>query len=429
MRTVLTLTLSLIAVLTLAQESTTPAEHDADFDLSEVFSKQFVLPSNYVMNSFSFELHFTVYNNNKPLITQTAFTSPISKQTNGSSRHSEVVEYLKTTVNEWLDAHSDLLTRLSSSYEITDSLPLVAQVYYSPIFYAQTGDTLRCDGERKNIGLAHGEEAATYFRFYVYNNTPTPYYAVARRNNSKVTLRYYHADNQKLLCIESYQIQDIDKLIRTGQQSFMADDGKKIRIRQTWNADTLCSAVAYDTLSTPIANYQFVYYLGNVQPHLKQKDIFNSSGDLIMRIEYGRQEDDIQYFNPDGSKAKYIPSPNAKKMLTQYVKKNFHAPKIGIEASKFNYIVLMLDVPCFIDKSGQLTITLSPNTSWTCGYNRHTTTESDIHKIVHDYYESYITQFKQELQQQAFECTPSLFNGEPIDCNMMIHIEHEFLPM
>ena len=419
-----------------AQNEPADSSRNASADkVSETFSKQFVLPDAYIMNTFSFEVYYTVYADKTVRVRDSKITSSVTKRTSGSVMHPDFsgtsamninVDLLRA-VREWFTANGDVLQQTVEDFELVDSLPLVTQVYYSPILCAQSGDTLFCTGDLENEFLSNGEEAGTFYQFFIRNRRNTPYYALVRRNKNNVMLLIHDSGTGKLVNVVNYHIQSAELVTKSGNQMYVGEDGKSLRIKQVWDDNKLVSAETYNSEKKVEARYEFQYKTW--YPKLKTKEVFYPSGSVMLRAEYDKDDVSITAFNEDGSKAKYLPAKNAEKTVNGYFKKHFNAPAISYKNTAINYFVLKLNIPCSIDESGAIRITTSsPTATWSYNYKKGLITSAQINRVIEAKYNPYFREFWQTLVDQALQCTPAKVNGKPVASTATIKIEHNFTP-
>lgn len=404
--------------------------------LSEEFSKHFVLPDAYVMNTFSFDVSYTVYANKTGHITNHKFTSSISKRTSGNTTHPDFSlkvpnnfhNDLSAAILNWLTANGDLLLQTVSEFDFEDSILMEAQVYYSPLLYAQSGDTLFCTGELENENLCNGEQAGMFYQYYVRNRRNTPYYALVRRHKNNVTLRIHNSETGKLFNIVNYHIASADLVAKSGNQIYFGEDGKTIRIIQVWKDNQLQSAETYNSDNHVEARYEFQYITW--YPKLKKKEVLYPNGSVKLRYEYEKDDVTVTAFNEDGSPAKYAPSKDVEKTIKAYFKKNFSVPVIDYEYSAINYCDLKLTIDCAIDENGTIKITNpgTPSANWGYNYNVRFISPMMINQMIDSEYRPYYREFWQTLKEQSLQCTPAKINGTPVASKATIRLVHDFTP-
>lgn len=405
-----------------AQNDSTVTNIERALGVTHVFSKEFVLPDVYIMNTFSFDLYYTVYQRRSVRVTDCKYTSSITRHGTGGA------DELTPAILSWFSANDDILLETLGDSVAEDSVQLVARVYYSPFLYAQPGDTLFCTGELVNEYLSKGEEAATYYDYYIRNRRNTPYYALIRRNKNHVTLLVHNSETGKSVNVVSYYIQSIDRVDKSGNQIYLGDDGKSLRIKQVWNDNQMLSAELYNSENRVAARYEFQYI--TFYPKLKTIERLYPDGSVQQRTVYDRDEVQVTAFNEDGSKAKYLPARNVEKAFKSYFKKNFRAPAIGRENDGINHFLLKVTISCAIDENGNIRIITydTPQAEWEYNYNKDLINSNRINRMVKEKYGPYFDEFWQELREQSFTCTPAKVNGTPVPSTATITIEHWFTP-
>lgn len=461
-------------------------------DLSELFSRQFVLPDNYSMNMFEADWYYIVNASGKIEITRCDVPLNTIKKTivlksakdisdsdvtklefNDADRydayrrgvydtqknvliedgiatlthhqslydkdkaigslspvtsHSEV-EDLYAKMREWVIANEELL--LHQSLEVnTTATPQRVHVAYSPLYYAQNRDTLYCNGNLIN-DFAMNEEAAMFYDFYVRNHKETPYYAVVRRNNTKLTLNFYDTATRKKFAVVNYQIQDVCNIVKTGNIFYLADDEKTIRIRQTWQKDSLVYSEIYDSLKMPIAKYEFRYLADNAYPLIATKELVYPSGTIKMRVTYNANKISTQAFNEDASKAKYTPAKGAEKVMNDYFSKNFRLPFVSKDMSNVISILISFDANCYISEKGELI--MNPNTimdvEWSCKYSvMDNYIGEKLPEVITQTYMPYLYAFLKEAGNRQLLCKPALMNGSPVESAITVSVDYWFRP-
>lgn len=404
--------------------------------LSEEFSKHFVLPDAYVMNTFSFDVSYTVYANKTGRVTDLKYTSSITKRTSNDALRPDfshtpqwlITRELSPAIINWLTANGNLLSQTVSEFDFEDSIQMEAQVYYSPILYAQSGDTLFCTGEIENENLCNGEQAGMFYQYYVRNRRNTPYYALVRRHKNNVTLRIHDSETGKLFNIVNYHIASANLVTKTGNQIYFGEDGKTIRIIQVWKDNQLQSAETYNSDNHVEARYEFQYITW--YPKLKKKEVLYPNGSVKLRAEYEKDDVTVTAFNEDGSPAKYTPAKDVEKAIKGYFKKNFSVPAIGYEYSGINYFDLKITINCAIDENGTILLT-GPSVQradWSYNYQSKVIQSGQIDHVIMREYSPYYREFWQTLTEQSLQCTPAKINGTPVASKATIRLVHDFTP-
>lgn len=424
------------AVVLAENELSDSTANTSGIHLSEEFSKHFVLPDAYVMNTFSFDVSYTIYANKTGRVTDLKYTSSITKRTSGNTTHPDfshtpqslITRELSPAIINWLTANGDLLLQTVSEFDFEDSILMEAQVYYSPILYAQSGDTLFCTGELENENLCNGEQAGTFYQYYVRNRRNTPYYALVRRHKNNVTLRIHDSETGKLFNIVNYHIASADLVTKTGNQIYFGEDGKTIRIIQAWKDNQLQSAETYNSDNHVEARYEFQYITW--YPKLKKKEVLYPNGSVKLRAEYEKDDVTVTAFNEDGSPAKYTPAKDVEKVIKGYFKKNFSVPAIGYEYSGINYCDLKITINCAIDENGTIRITNAgtPSPNWGYNYQSKVIKPAQINQMIDREYRPYYREFWQTLKEQSLQCTPAKINGSPVASKATIRLVHNFSP-
>lgn len=328
-------------------------------NISELFSKQFVLPETYIMNAFSFEVAYIVYADKSSHVDQIKFTSNITKRTTHKPTHPDFAQLermnydLKVAIANWLTANGDVLAQTVGDFEFEDSIPLVTQVYYSPLLYAQAGDTLFCTATLENEYLSEAEEAGTYYDYHVRNQRNTPYFALVRRSRNNVTLMVHNTETGNLFNIVSYHIMSADQVEKSGNQMYMGEDGKSLRIKQVWKDNKLVSAEKYDSEKRVEARYEFCYPA--LSPKLKKKEVLNPDGSVKTSKEYDtdiviatqQPKDDVVFIVVD-----QMPEfPGGVDALIRFLNENVKYPEVA-KANKIEGRVMCQFV---VDKDGTIT--------------------------------------------------------------------------
>lgn len=424
------------SIATAQSEPGDSSKNASAVNVSEIFSKQFVLPEVYIMNTFSFEVPYVVFADKSVRVDDIKIASNITKRAVGSPSlagfsHNSIKASnsdLLSAIRDWFTANGDVLLQTVVDFEFEDSIPLVTQVYYSPILYAQSGDTLFCTGDLENEYLSEGEEAGTYYDYYIRNHRNTPYYAVVRRSRNNVTLLVHEREMGKLFNMVSYHIQSADLVAKNGNQMYLGEDGKRIRIKQVWKDDKLVSAETYNSENRVESRYEFQYPAR--LPKLKKKEVLYPNGSVKVCTEYEKDDIIVTAYNEDGSKAKYVPAKGVEKAINAYFKKNFDVPAIGNEYRGINYMDLKLDITCTIDESGAIRIVSrnAPTAKWSYNFKAVLISPAQINSVINREYSPYYREFWKALCDQSFVCTPAKVNGKPLASKATIHIEHNFTP-
>ena len=404
-------------------------------NVSEIFSKLFVLPEAYMMNTFNFEVNYTLYKGSAVRFTGCKFTSSITKRTSHDALRPNfdrnnlhaLNSGLQSAIVDWFKSHGEVLLQTGKDFDGEDSVSLVTQVYYSPILYAQPGDTLFCTGEVENEYLCEGEEAATFYQYYVRNNSNTPYFALVKRNKNNVTLMIHASETGKLVNIVTYHIRSVELVTKEGNQLYMGEDGKSIRIKQVWKDNQLVSAEVYNSGNKVDAQYEFVYLTWF--PKLKKKDVLYPNGNVKLRTEFDKDKISVTAFNEDGSKAKYSESKGAEKAINAYFKKHFSIPAIGYEYSGINEMILKAQVTCTVAENGAIKIISGhPSVNWSYNYKKGFISNTKINQMIENEYRPYFRELWETVKEQPFECAPAKMNGRPVASVVHINVEHSFTP-
>lgn len=300
---------------------------------------------------------------------------------------------------------------------------------YSPLFFAQTGDTLYMDGFRTQQDGAHNEETGYIWLTYVRNRPNTLYYALARRDAHKLSLRYFDTITHQVFMVENYVVLKPDTIHKNGYQSFLTPD-KHVRFRQFFEKDSMRYAEEMDSIGRVCAKYTVNYNGHNVYPQMQQKETYYPSGALQMRVKYTNLSEIIETFREDGSKAVYKPSPDAQKQLQKYFQKHFHVPTVSKARYGINYLRMNVELRIQIDVSGNMHVKnrVRDKVNWSYNYKRGLIEDWDINDIIRSYYGPYYNTFIDELLKQTFKCKPTTIDGVAIPSIMTVTFEYTFAP-
>ncbi len=303
--------------------------------------------------------------------------------------------------------------------------------FLSALYYAQAGDTLFCTGERINGANAEGEEAAIFYRFCIRDHRNTPYYAIANKREDRLALRYYDTLTHKAFAVENYQTFSPDTVLKSGNQFFLASDGKTVRIHQTWADNCLKEATVVDKHGKKLAKYKFYYAEDEDLPRIKAMVTFYPSGTVKLRTKYEEDIKTITAFSKNGKEAGYKPSSKAEKVLSNYFKDNFHPLIISNYAVGIDYFTLTLDCYCDIDETGKMRINsiTPPQLSWDYESDDEYQSKSSFRFITRRFYKPYFDEFWRELSERTFSCDAASINGKGVSSKVPVHIVCYFQPI
>lgn len=417
-----------------AQQQTPQSFSEADNHLSEIFSREFMLPDNLSMQTFNYDVGYTIFGNGNLFIT--SHDTPTEITIADEQEHSDLFIYKQRTILHdsivsWVNSKVSLLPRSDLDLAEEDSIQLHAKVCYSPLYYAQTGDTLFCTGERINGANAEGEEAVTFYRFCMRNHRNTPYYAIAnKRDKDHLTLRYCDIQTHKAFAVENYQTDSPDKILKTGNQFILADDGKTVRIHQTWENNFLKEALVVDKSGKKLARYKFYYAEDESLPRIKAMVTFYPSGTVKLRTKYEEDIKTITAFSKNGKEANFKTASKVEKALTNYFKDNFHPLIISNYAVGIDQFTLTLDCYCDIEESGDMRINTitPPQLSWEYESDDEYQSEASFRFITRRFYKPYFDEFWHELSEQTFPCDAASINGKGVASKLPVHIVCKFQP-
>lgn len=413
------------------EQETTPAIVRARDSLSAIFSKEFVLPDSFLMNTMNVDIHFQIRDGEHIDIVKSQVSSPITRLTDPHNPNHDFSNDFNQLVSEWVAKHQDgILKVLSQNHSPSTPYQKICLLQYSPMYYAQTGDTLFFSGELANQAGAHGEKAGMLYNMYVRNHKQTPYYAIVHRDEEKLKLSYYDSVSPHPFLVEKYEITAPDIIRKHGNQYYMAENSKQVRIIQTYVKDTLHVAEEMNDMGIKIARYLFQSTRLNQYPQLRVKEQLYPSGNVQMRITYRKENDFIEGFAEDGTPIACTPAKDTDREIYKYIKTFFRAPKIGkYDAEKFAYFILKCDILCSVDEKGNLNM-VQPSISKTdWSYNRNFyVADKQVQSIVQEKYGPYFSEFYKTMREQTFHCTPAMIGDTPVSSTVTVHIEYKFVP-
>lgn len=422
-----------------AQEEWFAAE--ADSALSALLSRQLVLPEGCRTNAF------------ECIIGDTVIAAVYPHPEKGLQRE------LEAALQTWQDTSS-----VAPKTGVT-------HLYYSPVFYAETGDTLYCDGELRNMYHAYGEEAATYYCFTVRNHRETPYYMVVRRHNSRRALYVYDTGTNRPLMIERDAVYHPLYIVRDGQQVYLSENGKSIARRQVCHLDTFQYAEAMDKSGHVAVRYTFL------QDHQtadgfwpEKKETLYPSGAVRMRTVYGTEGLQTTAFAQDGTEEELTPVPtkNIEKVIRQYFKENFKAPDVGREKFGIKFITMRIRLAGSISEKGAMTVKelalpndtfmvsqpkvitinfqgevldlipgkgemtlIEPSgcaVTWIYKYDSEMLMDFQIKDMISASFAPYLREFMNGLTRTTFTCAPARIQQKPVSTPYSILFEYSFNP-
>lgn len=395
--------------------------------LSELFSKTFVLPDGFLMNAFDIQIDGRVAVDGSYRIINAKIRSNYTTLNSSNL----TIEDLYTCFYTWYAKHKDaFIWQPGSIRNEPDSMFAQVELRYSPLFYAQTGDTLYMNGVQAHHDGAQGEEPGYIWLIYVRNRLNTPYYAIVRRDEQKLSLSYFDTITHQVFMVENYITHRPDTIYKNGYQNYLNSD-KHIRFRQYFEKDSMRYAEELDSIGRVYAKYTVVYNDHNSYPQMLQKETYYPSGALQMRVRYTSLSDIVETFREDGSKAVYKPSPDAQKKLQKYFKTYFHVPHFTKAAQdNINYFKLKVELRIKIDESGQMHVIkrTNDNVNWSYNYKSGLIYEVVIHNIIENYYGPYYKMFINKLLKQTFECKPATIDKVAVPSIMTVTFEHKFAP-
>ncbi len=435
MKKLLVSLLFLLPVMAAAQEKSSAVE--ADSALSALFSRQFVLPGEYRINAFECIIGDTVI-----------LTSPVG-------RYADLVAALQT----WQDT-SSVAPKTGAT-----------RLYYSPLFYAQTGDTLFCDAELQNRYNAYGEKAAMFYRFVVRNDKETPYYMIVRHQHKRRTLHVYEAGSDKPFMVERDAAYHPLYVVKDGQQVYLSENGKSIVMRQVCHLDTFLYAEELDIVGHVAVKYTFQPFLYTTDCFwLEKKETFYPAGTVQMRTVYNADEVQTYAFLPDGSENKLTPVPvqNIDKAIRRYFKEHFNPPDIGKEKFGIKEIKMKMRLAGTVSEKGEMTVTEMaehPDASltnqpkvvtmnfrgevldnipgrgemtitepsgcavtWAYKYDPDMLLDFQIKDMISASFAPYLREIMNGLTHTTFVCTPATIARQPIATPYSILFEYSFKP-
>lgn len=416
-----------------------PTDDNESLRLSALFSRQFVMPDAYPMNIFDFDLSYTLHADGTTEVTHVRFTSTVTKDVSdhytapGSPDFpaEDIRDELEEAIYMWFDDKDSLLRNLTGIRHVQADTSLETHVYYSPMYFAARNDTLHCSLRQCNAVNTYGEEAAMINAFCIRNLTPTEYYAVLKRSRGKIKLNFYDTLSHTIRLVKHFQIINSNEIVQQGDEFVLADDGKKVRIHQVWDADSLRFAEQYDDDGNIRAKYLFEYQPNAIYPTLSRKKMQYPSKAVMMRAKFDSVQNKIFTYNEDGSPAEYQPInvKNAEKTIETYFRKNFRVPALK-KAVVFGDMTLVADIPCAVTEKGELQILppTPPQTQFRYNYNPQDISADDINELIHYYYFPYFVQFWRHLAAQQFECSPATVDKEAVFSAERIHLECDFTP-
>ena len=413
-----------------------------DDSLSALFSKQFVLPDRYGMNAFDVIVGDTIIIN-----------APVANYT--SVDDSDLVRALKT----WQDTSSLTLKKG------------VTLIHYSPVFYANTNDTLYCDAELQNQNNSYGEKAAMFYRFIVRNHRKTPYYMIAHCHKDKRSLHVYERGTDKPFMIEKDIAYSPLYVVKDGMQIYLTETGK-VSMRQMCHLDTLKYAEEMDERGLVAARYTFNPQSKTSELYwIKKKEVFYPSGAVQMLSQFNALEIRTYAFNEDGTEAKLKPVSyqTIDNVFRKYFKQHFKTPDIGRVRYGISEMMLKVELAGTISEKGEMIVAQTTkrsmesdsekntdnslesvvldylinsfgkgemNTSdalgrfvtWTYKYDLKVITDGQIREIIQKYYVPFLTEFLNELPHTTLTCTPAKVNNEPVSSPFVIEFAYPFKP-
>lgn len=419
---------TLFALNVQSQNDTVPPELvGGEEALSELFSKTFVLPDGFLMNAFDIQIDGIVAEDGSYRITDAKMKSNYTLLNSSNL----TIGDLYSSVYTWFDKYGkSVIWRPGSIQNEPDSMSTQVVLRYSPLFFAQAGDTLYMNGHLTDHDGAQGEEPGYIWLTYVRNRPNTPYYAIVRRDEHKLSLRYCDTITHQVFMVENYIIHQPDTIYKNEYQSFMTPD-KHVRYRQFFQKDSMRYAEEMDSIGRVYARYTVYYKNRNRYPQMLQKETYYPSGALQMRVRYTSPSEIVETFREDGTKAVYKPSPDAQKKLQKYFKTYFHVPHFTKAAQdNINYFKLKVELRIKIDESGQMHVTkrTNDNVNWSYNYKSGLIYEVVIHNIIENYYGPYYKMFINKLLKQTFDCKPATIDKVAVPSIMTVTFEHKFAP-
>ena len=429
----------LLPMVGAAQEKWFAAE--ADSALSALLSRQLVLPEECRTNAFECIIGDTVIVSVYPL------------------PEKSLQRELEDALRIWQDTSS-----VAPKTGVT-------HLYYSPVFYAETGDTLYCDGELHNTYHAYGEEAATYYRFTVRNHRQTPYYMVVRRHNSRRALYVYDTGMNRPLMIERDAVYHPLYIVRDGQQVYLSENGKSIARRQLCHLDTFQYAEVLDKSGHVAVRYTFLPSPQTADGFWpEKKETLYPSGAVRMRSVYDADGIQTTAYEQDGTEEELTPVPtkNIEKVIRQYFKENFKVPDVGKERFDIKFITLRIRLTGTVSEKGVMTVkelalphdtfmvsqpkvitinfrgevldlipgkgemTLTePNScavTWIYKYDSDMLMDFQVKDMISAFFAPYLKEFMNSLTRNTFRCAPAMIHQKPVSTPYSILFEYSFNP-
>lgn len=407
---------------------TPPSLREGNDRLSRQLSKEFRLADKFIMQWFSYNLRGAVMTDGSLRLQSVRQTSTVTSR--GTARNTAdtllhtICRYVQALPDRWQPG-----TVNGEPVSMAVEIPLV----YSPIYYAENGDTLFCERVEQEINSASVSASVPNAVMYVRNDRSMPYYAVASRERDTIVLNYYDAANGHPVMVERYTASRPDSVVKAGRHDLLAADGT--RISYCYDADTIQLATEYDAEGATVARYTFYQAsLRHHHPKVRTKEIIDPSGTLQHKIVYAEFKNaPDRYFDPRGHEEKYVPSGDVQAVLAKVFTKSFKLP--GVNDKKVEHInnikpVVTADVS--ISEAGEIQTVELKSTRWQYNYQVGKIDEQAISKIINSNYAPYLQEFmdayNKEIKANNLTCTPAAVSGKPLASKVEVKLEKVCVP-
>lgn len=422
-----------------------PPTYKGGFEaISEMLSKQFVLPNRFIVNQLSYTMSAAVSPEGHMsqlvlrLIGAIRFET-YTKEENWSSQYHKPHFPVFPDFPKELDAALDSCLRKQFADNWTpgtiDGVPVSmmtsGNIHYSPFYFAQTGDVFYVDKRETVIQSISKIETLKSYDSYVRNNPSMPCIAVAERDGNQLSLKYFDRDTNEAFMLSRYVVDTPCHVVRQGIQELYFDDGHISR--QTYVADTIRLAEEYDSLNHLCAKYTF---RTEYSTKIAAKDEFYPSGMRKLHVdcaELAKDKDVIVYYREDGTQASFTPAKDVQKTIDNYVNSTLAVPKAvdpkTIEG--INRIAFRAQYMAEISEKGELKFIekLDGKIEWSYNYETHTTYPDKILKVINDLYLPSVQRYLEELVRTGIKCTPAYVEGVPVASKMIVAVTKKIIPV
>lgn len=430
-----------------------PVAFSAIEQLSERFSREFTLPNNFIMNHFGYHL-IGLVNEQGNLIRYKLQLSSNIRAVSYNDSYEDIYSILKDSVSVWL---KPLIKRWKPGMVDGVAKPMVFDfpMEYSPIYYANNGDTLGCVRRKMKVMSAHATDTLICDEYFFHLNIPTPFYALVERNGIHATLYYYSTKHSQHVLTENYLVYSPDSVIKDGWQEYILSE--KDTLRYFYAADTIQFAEHHDMDGHKIGRFTFFSPNSKIFIYkLKTKETYDADGKPDSFVEYAEftGKPDVKYgFDQDGamipvnqsgnngrvipSKDKIlaildnldsvdVPSKDAEKIIIKYCKqylKKHPFPRDWKTIQGLSFISTTLKMKFYVSDKGEIIFVekMGDGIRWHYEYDRTVTNQYLMQNLISKEFSPKLYALMESFNEAELICEPATAKGKPINSTIIVY--------